>query len=174
MPTGIYKRSKKNRESLSKINRGRKQSSELIKKRVESRRGYRHSEEIKQRIRKSLIGHKVTLETRRKLSQYREEKSSNWKGGTTALFKRMRHTLEYRLWRDSVFERDNYTCIWCGSKNGNGETIILNADHIKPFAFFPELRFAIDNGRTLCEDCHKTTDTYLNKGKVWAKENGYS
>ena len=42
----------------------------------------------------------------------------------------------------------------------NGKKIVLHADHIKPFAFFPKLRFAIDNGRTLCIDCHKKTDTY--------------
>ena len=77
-----------------------------------------------------------------------------------------------RLWRKSVFERDNYTCVWCGAKNGNGKAIILQADHIKPFADYPELRFAIDNGRTLCIDCHKKTNDYgwkkynLNKQKT--------
>jgi len=171
MPIGIYKRTKKIKENLGKINLGRKQSSEAIKNRMASRKGYRHSEDVKEKIKKSLIGHEVILETRRKLSQYRGEKSSNWNGGTSSLYKRMRHTLEYRLWRESVFKRDNYTCIWCGARNGDGKAIILNADHIKPFAYYPELRFAIDNGRTLCVDCHKTTNTYLNKGKNWKEKN---
>ena len=58
--------------------------------------------------------------------------------------------------RLEILQRDNFTCIWCGEHGGK-----LNADHIKPFAQYPELRFAIDNGRTLCLPCHKTTDSYL-------------
>lgn len=81
----------------------------------------------------------------------------NWKGGITPEVRRIRNSLEYKIWRKAVFERDDYTCIWCYARNGNGKRVILNADHIKPFSKYPELRFAIDNGRTLCVDCHRTT-----------------
>lgn len=79
----------------------------------------------------------------------------NWKGGVSSENERIRGSSEYKLWRTAVFQRDDFTCIWCLQRGGE-----LNADHIKPFALFPELRFAIDNGRTLCISCHKTTDTY--------------
>lgn len=88
------------------------------------------------------------------------ENNHNWKGGITEINNFIRTSFEYKLWRTSVFERDNYTCVWCGARNGNGKKVVLNADHIKPFSSFPELRFAIDNGRTLCVQCHKTTDTW--------------
>lgn len=85
----------------------------------------------------------------------------SWKGGITPINKTIRHSKRYALWRTAVFERDNYTCVLCNS-NKSGS---LNADHIKPFAYFPELRFAIDNGRTLCVDCHRKTDTFGNKSR---------
>ena len=85
-----------------------------------------------------------------------------WRGGITPVNKKIRNSPEYKLWRKAVFERDNYTCIWCGAKSKKGKKVILNADHIKPFAEYPELRFAIDNGRTLCRECHKKTNTYGN------------
>ena len=81
-------------------------------------------------------------------------KNARWRGGVTPINTAIRHSLEYKLWRNAVFERDGYACIWCGAKG------YLNADHIKPFADYPELRFAIDNGRTLCIPCHRTTETY--------------
>lgn len=112
----------------------------------------------------SLKGNKFTLEQRKKFSENKKgEKHWNWKGGITALNYRIRHSLEYKLWRTAVFERDNYTCIWCGLRSKKNGRLEVNADHIKPFAVFPELRFSVDNGRTLCEDCHSKTDTFKRK-----------
>lgn len=88
------------------------------------------------------------------------ENSPSWRGGKTSINHRLRNSKEYKLWRTAVFERDNFTCIWCGQRGGE-----LNADHIKPWADYPELRFAIDNGRTLCLPCHRTTDTFGKKMK---------
>lgn len=82
----------------------------------------------------------------------------NWKGGITKENAKIRNSYAYKCWRKSVFERDNYTCVWCGHVGGN-----LHADHIKPFSLFKECRLDLDNGRTLCVGCHKKTDTYLSK-----------
>lgn len=87
----------------------------------------------------------------------------NWKNGATPINQKIRVSLEYKLWRKAVFARDNYKCVWCNKQSGKGEAVILNADHIKPFALYPEYRFLVENGRTLCRDCHKTTDTYANR-----------
>ena len=110
--------------------------------------GKHHTEKSKEKIRQKNIG----LNT--------GKKHWNWQGGLTSISKQIRNSLEYKLWRIAVFTRDNFTCLWCGAKNGNGKTIVLHADHIKPFAQFPELRFAIDNGRTLCLSCHQKTNNY--------------
>lgn len=87
----------------------------------------------------------------------------NWKGGLTTENAKIRNSRAYKRWRKSVFERDKYTCVWCGQVGGS-----LEADHIKPFALHPELRLAISNGRTLCVPCHKKTDTYC--GRVQPKK----
>lgn len=91
------------------------------------------------------------------------ENSRLWKGGVTKENNRIRSTPEYKIWRLDVMRRDNYTCVFCNTRGGT-----LHADHIKPFAYFPELRFDLDNGRTLCVPCHEKTDTYKGKAKNYA------
>lgn len=73
----------------------------------------------------------------------------NWKGGPDTEALKIRKSRDYRIWREAVFKRDDYICQICGIRGG-----YLEADHIKPFSKYPELRLAIDNGRTLCKDCH--------------------
>lgn len=91
-------------------------------------------------------------ETRKKMSESRKgEKSSNWQGGKTLESFRIRNSIEFRLWREAVFARDNYTCQKCSERKGGS----FNAHHIQNFAQYPELCFAIDNGITFCKDCHE-------------------
>lgn len=88
------------------------------------------------------------------------EKSHFWKGGITPVNAIIRSSLEYKLWREAVFKRDNWKCQECGIRSGKGVKVVLHAHHIKPFYLFPELRTAIDNGITLCENCHAIIDPF--------------
>lgn len=100
---------------------------------------------------------------------YVGERRASWKGGVSNINKRIRASAEGRKWRKKVFERDNYTCVFCGIRSKVGVKVYLNADHIKPFALYPELRFELSNGRTLCTDCHRKTDTYGHNKKYSKK-----
>ncbi len=81
------------------------------------------------------------------------------KGNITG-YQRFKNSKGHKEWRTSVFERDNYTCQDCGIRSGNGKRVNLNADHIKPYALYPDLRLDVSNGKTLCVPCHYKTDTY--------------
>lgn len=134
-------------------------------------KGKNHSVESIERMKGRIPwnkGMKMSEEYCKKLSElHKGELHWNWKGGISPERKRVWASREYKKWRENVFIRDNYTCQWC-KKRG----IELNADHIKPFSRFPELRFELSNGRTLCVACHAKTDTYrgkLNKGSKYNK-----
>lgn len=90
----------------------------------------------------------------------RGSRNNLWKGGITPINAKIRTSIEYKNWRREVFKKDNYTCVMCGQRGGNKE-----ADHIKSFSAYPELRFEVSNGRTLCRPCHKTTPNFGRKAR---------
>lgn len=57
---------------------------------------------------------------------------------------------EYKKWRINIFERDEFTCKICGDDKGGN----LIAHHIFSYSDYPELRIDLNNGITLCEECH--------------------
>jgi 5-methylcytosine-specific restriction endonuclease McrA len=98
---------------------------------------------------------------------YSGEKCHFWRGGVSKVNRTERQnfsrTLEYINLRRQVLARDKYVCVLCGDhsyKNRPGGHCYLVVDHIKPYALFPELRLEPTNLRTLCNECHKKTDTY--------------
>lgn len=157
------------RAKISKANMGRtsplkgkKLSQETKDKIGKAFRGKKLSEAHKEKLR----NHVKTLEHRKNLSEAAKgSKSTLWRGGLTSKNMLIRESWEYRQWRTDVYKRDNYTCVLCGDSGGR-----LNADHIKSFAYYPELRFDINNGRTLCVECHYKTDNFGHKAKKEQRE----
>ena len=52
-------------------------------------------------------------------------------------------------WRKQVFERDNYTCQHCGKETHNNR-----AHHKDGYNWCIDRRHDVDNGVTLCKECH--------------------
>jgi len=94
------------------------------------------------------------------------EHSRFWRGGLTDSNRNARNSTRYAIWRAKVFKRDNYMCVMCGARSGNGTAVYLNADHIKPWSQYVKLRFDVKNGRTLCVECHRNTDTFGHKTRL--------
>jgi 5-methylcytosine-specific restriction endonuclease McrA len=167
---------------------GRKQTPEHIAKRAAAWIGRKHSEETKAKIRADKSGKRLPEETKRRMSvaqkgkryalgtvrslEFRQKLSDYWKNnlqkhnkykdGKYAERSGFRLSemskLPYRLWRESVFKRDDWTCMWCGQRGGD-----ICADHIKPWSTHPDLRYDVSNGRTLCAKCHSKTDTFCGR-----------
>lgn len=59
-----------------------------------------------------------------------------------------RNSVEVARWRRAALERDGHSCQECGSVEN------LHVHHLIPWADAPELRIVVDNGITLCSECH--------------------
>lgn len=64
----------------------------------------------------------------------------------------------YSTWRTDVYRRDDFTCQVCGCRKGGN----LVAHHLDGWNIFPNKRLSVDNGITLCRECHK--DFHKNYG----------
>ena len=107
----------------------------------------KHTEETIEKIRMAKKGKKL-----KKPGEYKRSENYN---------ERRRFRKEMQM---KVFERDDFTCQICGERGGD-----LQVDHIQSWAGYPELRFEMDNCRTVCMACHYylTFKRKLPKGVKW-------
>lgn len=103
----------------------------------------------------------------------------NWRGGITHIRETIRKMFEYRLWRDDVYKRDDFTCQVCFKRGGDleadhypkmfSEILDKNSINTREEARLCAELWNINNGRTLCKLCHKKTYTGVLK-KPWLKK----
>ena len=91
----------------------------------------------------------------------------NWKGGRTSTVKKLRNSDKYDEWRKEVFERDKYTCQDCGSSDK-----FLTAHHKVPIKENLILIYDVENGITLCTECHQDRHPDLNLNLFQSEQNG--
>lgn len=103
-------------------------------------------------------GKKSPWTTKRNLENnhlHRGESAYHWKGGKTSKERKMlMGRQEYKQWRSNVLERDSWTCQTCGIRG-----VELHSHHIKEWSEYPDLRYDVENGVTLCRPCHELTYT---------------
>ncbi|MBC6982876.1 HNH endonuclease [Caulobacter sp. 17J80-11] len=109
---------------------------------------------IERRSRGSEKGHtRATDDARQKMSTAKKDRflgadNPNWKGGQPTVDPD-RNRYRAKAWVRAVKSRDGWRCVKCGSQTH------LHAHHIKRWKEHPELRYDLNNGVTLCFDCHE-------------------
>lgn len=166
---------------LSQAHKGRKFSKEHRKKLSEShigniptnieefrvyRTGRALSDEHKRKISEAQQGKYIPIETRKKMSEARKgkpawnkgllgynsgEKNPNWKKDRSQIKPQVnRMEADYQIWRRIIKQRDGKKC-----KLANGDCCgQLEVHHIHPYKDYPELRYEMQNGITLCHFHH--------------------
>ena len=144
--------------SLGKAQVGKVKSKEAIEK---------QRAKIMGRAREWMTGRKPSETARRKSAAYwaaNREKHNFYVDGKSLERHGERKAdmgrIEYRIWREKVFARDNWTCVLCSQRGG-----VLNADHILPYVSHESLRLDVGNGRTVCRPCHMRLPTHGAKAR---------
>jgi len=171
------KHTEETKKKISQSLMGHKISLHTKEKLLEANLGVARSEEVKKKISismkgvstKWLTGRKSSEEAKKKLSDsISGEKHWRW-NGRTPLNRLVRTSKQMKTWKKDIFARDNYTCQLCEVRGDK-----LNADHIEAFSLIMAKHnidtiqnalicadlWNIENGRTLCEPCHRKTENY--------------
>lgn len=142
---------------LSLAHKGKILSSEHKHNISIANRGRVISKEHRYKISLVHSGKILSRETRNKISnslfgRYRQEDSPMWNSNLTSEDRQDRRILpEYNEWTFNVKERDKFTCQKCQDNKGGN----LISHHILGYIEYPNSRFDLDNGITLCDYCHK-------------------
>lgn len=118
---------------------------------------YTQTKEHQERVKKTSLekyGHTSHMKHPKYRKMFTKENSPRWKGGVKH-HRVERSTYEYGVWRRSVFCRDLFRCQCCKAKNGEVNGYVeLQAHHIINWKNNIKDRYNIDNGITLCYQCH--------------------
>ena len=170
MPKGIYKHTKGHHINVIKSRRKKygdslcKDPAKINKRRSIALKGNQHTLGMKFPNRKKTPyteQHKINIGL-----GIRGDKNPNWKGGVCPIKKLLRSCIKYRQWRSDVFTRDDFTCQECDVRGGNLEAhhilsfsniIILNNISSLEQGLQCEELWNLNNGMTLCLECHSKT-----------------
>lgn len=156
----IEKRKKTNLERYGVENLFEKDAPDWVKEKIKNTMIEKYgvdnllkdTEFIKQKnIEKYGVSHHFKLESEKEKYLYGEKSSSYNPSIPPEVRISRRYLPENTKWRNAVFKRDNYTCKACGYDKGH----IIQAHHIYSYTKYPEYRFEVHNGITLCKHCHK-------------------
>jgi len=147
--------------------KGRKMSKEEVEKMKQTLKGRKCP---------WMIGH-IPWNKGKSLEAIKGENHWNWKGGKTTLKQKIRGIGKYLEWRSRVLKRDNYHCQKCGKQE------ILEIHHIIPLSkILKEFNIKsteqainckelwdINNGVTLCLNCHMKIDKHRERWGIRQK-----
>jgi len=170
-----YHLSEEHKQKIREKKKGQKIPKEVVEKIRLKNIGKKRSEETKKKLSLGKLGDKnpakkpeVRLAISNTLTSFYQENGNiigfqkgNLLGKTrenstysgdwiTPENQKIRISVEYRLWREAVFMKDDWTCQKYGTRGGS-----LHPHHILNFAQYPELRFDVDNGITFSEKAHR-------------------
>ena len=108
-------------------------------------------------------GQRPKIQFRKGYIPWNKDKKMNIPSWNVGLFKDGggRSNLSYHKFCREVLIRDKFTCQQCLEVETN---IVVH--HIKDFHNYPDLRFDVNNGQTLCRSCHCKVHNPAKKEKI--------